>query len=81
MAHDGCLFTRQRKTAFHPERPPGGGHQMSAQRPNAELAAVVGFGSRLAVVLEAGHDSVSAFIHAFRRDLGVTPGRYFAANE
>jgi len=30
------------------------------------------------VALEAGYDSVSAFIHAFRRELGVTPGRYFA---
>ena len=31
------------------------------------------------VALEAGYDSVSAFIHAFRRDLGVTPGRYFGS--
>lgn len=31
------------------------------------------------VALDAGYDSVSAFIHAFRRGLGVTPRRYFAA--
>jgi AraC-like DNA-binding protein len=30
------------------------------------------------VALEAGYDSVSAFIHVFRREFGVTPGRYFA---
>ena len=30
-----------------------------------------------AVALEAGYDSTSAFIHAFRREFGVTPGRYF----
>ncbi|MFC3136090.1 helix-turn-helix transcriptional regulator, partial [Microbaculum marinum] len=30
-----------------------------------------------AVALETGYDSVSAFIHAFRGELGVTPGRYF----
>lgn len=29
------------------------------------------------VAFDAGYDSVSAFIHAFRRTLGVTPGRYF----
>jgi AraC-like DNA-binding protein len=29
------------------------------------------------VALEAGYDSVSAFIHAFRGEFGVTPGRYF----
>ena len=27
--------------------------------------------------LDAGYDSVSAFVHAFRRSLGVTPRRYF----
>ena len=31
-----------------------------------------------AVALDAGYDSVSAFIHAFRRSLGVTPQRYFS---
>lgn len=29
------------------------------------------------VALDAGYDSVSAFIHAFRRTMGVTPGAYF----
>jgi AraC-like DNA-binding protein len=29
------------------------------------------------VALESGYDSVSAFIQAFRREFGVTPGRYF----
>jgi AraC-like DNA-binding protein len=33
------------------------------------------------VALESGYDSVSAFIHAFRREFGVTPGRYFAGPE
>ena len=33
------------------------------------------------VALEAGYDSLSAFIHAFRRDLGCTPGQYFGAGE
>jgi AraC-like DNA-binding protein/quercetin dioxygenase-like cupin family protein len=31
------------------------------------------------VALEAGYDSTSAFIAAFRKALGCTPGRYFAA--
>lgn len=31
------------------------------------------------VALEVGYDSPSAFISAFRRELGTTPGRYFAA--
>lgn len=30
------------------------------------------------VALDAGYDSVSAFIHAFRATMGVTPGRYFS---
>ena len=30
------------------------------------------------VALDAGYDSVSAFIQAFRQEMGVTPGRYFA---
>jgi AraC-like DNA-binding protein len=30
------------------------------------------------VALDAGYESVSAFIHAFRRTLGVTPRRYFS---
>ncbi|TCT13632.1 AraC family transcriptional regulator [Tepidamorphus gemmatus] len=30
------------------------------------------------VALDAGYDSLSAFIHAFRRTMGVTPGAYFA---
>lgn len=29
------------------------------------------------VALDAGYDSLSAFIHAFRRTMGVTPGAYF----
>lgn len=29
------------------------------------------------VALEVGYDSPSAFVHAFRRQMGVTPGRYF----
>jgi AraC-like DNA-binding protein len=32
------------------------------------------------VALEAGYDSTSAFIHAFRREFGVTPGRYFGGD-
>lgn len=32
------------------------------------------------VALSLGYDSTSAFIHAFRRHLGTTPGRYFAAD-
>jgi len=32
-----------------------------------------------AVALDAGYDSTSAFIHAFRKEFGVTPGRYFGA--
>jgi AraC-like DNA-binding protein/quercetin dioxygenase-like cupin family protein len=31
------------------------------------------------VALALGYDSTSAFIHAFRRHLGTTPARYFAA--
>jgi len=30
------------------------------------------------VALELGYEGTSAFIHAFRRHLGTTPGRYFA---
>jgi len=33
------------------------------------------------VALDLGYDSPSAFIAMFRRQLGVTPSRYFAANE
>ena len=31
------------------------------------------------IALDLGYDSPSAFIHAFRRALGTTPGAYFAA--
>lgn len=58
------------------------GLSFGAWRRRARLLAAI---ERLAggeavtvVALEAGYDSVSAFIHAFRRDLGVTPGRYVA---
>jgi AraC-like DNA-binding protein len=30
------------------------------------------------VALEVGYESPSAFVAAFRRELGTTPGRYFA---
>jgi methylphosphotriester-DNA--protein-cysteine methyltransferase len=30
--------------------------------------------------LELGYDNVSAFIDMFRRAMGTTPGRYFAAD-
>lgn len=33
------------------------------------------------VALEVGYDGPSAFIAAFRRSFGVTPGRYFAASD
>lgn len=30
------------------------------------------------VAMDVGYDSVSAFVHAFRRTLRVTPRRYFS---
>jgi AraC-like DNA-binding protein len=32
-----------------------------------------------AVALDVGYQSPSAFVAAFRRELGTTPGRYFRA--
>jgi AraC-like DNA-binding protein len=39
-------------------------------------AALSSGGSVTAAVLDCGYDSVSAFITAFRRQFGETPGRY-----
>jgi AraC-like DNA-binding protein len=33
-----------------------------------------------AVALDVGYQTPSAFVAAFRRELGTTPGRYFAGN-
>jgi AraC-like DNA-binding protein len=52
------------------------------QRQARLLAALVKLAQRepvTAVALDLGYDSPSAFIHAFRRALGTTPGGYFAA--
>jgi AraC-like DNA-binding protein len=51
------------------------------QRQARLLAALVKLARRepvTAVALDLGYDSPSAFIHAFRRALGTTPGAYFA---
>jgi len=50
------------------------------QRQARLLAALVRLAqheSVTTVALDLGYDSPSAFIHAFRRALGTTPGRYF----
>ncbi len=50
------------------------------QRQARLLAALVRLAQRepvTSVALDLGYDSPSAFIYAFRRALGTTPGRYF----
>jgi AraC-like DNA-binding protein len=50
------------------------------QRQARLLAALVRLAQRepvTSVALDLGYDSPSAFIHAFRRALGTTPGQYF----
>jgi AraC-like DNA-binding protein len=52
------------------------------QRQARLFAALVKLARRepvTAVALDLGYDSPSAFIHAFRRALGTTPGAYFGA--
>lgn len=52
------------------------------QRQARLLAALVKLARRepvTAIALDLGYDSPSAFIHAFRRALGTTPGAYFGA--
>lgn len=45
----------------------------------AALARLAGGEKVTSVALDLGYDSASAFIAMFRRQLGVTPSRYFAA--
>ena len=61
-------------------RPPSGGLTLEAWRQKARLIAAIsalsGGASVSVAAAQCGYASPSAFITAFKRQFGVTPGRY-----